>query len=130
MHVYPERASLLDAIDIAPDEALDAAERRLRAVLQQGQATEETLLLADAFGASPCSVALRVVDGVHTRLVAGVNVPMLWRALCYCGEPLDALVARAVNGAAQGVMHVAVPRPQNQSPTATRDDHDPNRHQQ
>ena len=51
----------------------------------------------------------------YVKVVAGVNVPMLWRSLCYADEPLDALVARAVAGATQGVMQVAVSRPQNQA---------------
>jgi PTS system ascorbate-specific IIA component len=40
---------------------------------------------------------------------------MVWRTLCYRHESLDALVERAVAGATQGVMHVAVARRQNQS---------------
>jgi PTS system ascorbate-specific IIA component len=79
---------------------------------------EDTLVLVDAFGATPCNVAQRVADGVRVRVVAGVNVPMLWRTLCYRHETLEALVDRAVAGATQGVMHVAVTRRQNQSPGA------------
>ena len=53
-------------------------------------------------------------------VVAGVNVPMLWRTLCYgTNEPLDALVARAVAGATQGVMQVTASRPQNQTHKAS-----------
>ena len=62
----------------------------------------QVLVLADVFGATPCNVAQRLVDGVRSRLVAGVNVPMLLRALCYRNEPLDALVQRAVTGGTAG----------------------------
>jgi PTS system ascorbate-specific IIA component len=81
------------------------------------------LILVDVFGATPCNAALASADGVHQRVVAGVNVPMLWRTLCYAEQPLDDLVNRAVAGAAQGVMHVAVPRRQNQQtpPTLSHD---------
>jgi hypothetical protein len=48
------------------------------------------------------------------RLVTGVNLPMLLRAVNYRHESLDALVARAVAGGTQGVMQVAVTAPQNQ----------------
>jgi mannose PTS system EIIA component len=47
-------------------------------------------------------------------VVAGVNVPMLWRTLCYASQPLDELVGRAVAGASQGVMQVGSARRQNQ----------------
>jgi PTS system ascorbate-specific IIA component len=39
---------------------------------------------------------------------------MLLRTVTYCGEPLDALVARALAGGMQGVMPVATTAPQNQ----------------
>jgi PTS system ascorbate-specific IIA component len=47
--------------------------------------------------------------------VAGVNLPMLLRAVSYRNEPLDTLVQRAVTGGTAGVMQVAVAAPQNQA---------------
>ena len=41
------------------------------------------------------------------RLVSGVNLPMLLRALCYRHEDVDGLVSRAVDGGKAGVMQVA-----------------------
>jgi PTS system mannose-specific IIA component len=38
-------------------------------------------------------------------------VPMLWRTLCYADLPLAELVARAVDGGTQGVMHVPPEHP-------------------
>ena len=113
-HVFPEVAAAIDAIDVDARTSSDALLASLRACLVS-RPGEETLILVDAFGATPCNVAMNVADGVRVRVVAGVNVPMLWRTLCYREEPLAALVERAVAGAVQGVMHVAVPRRQNQS---------------
>jgi PTS system ascorbate-specific IIA component len=64
------------------------------------------------------------VDGVNSRLISGVNLPMLMRAVTYRNETLDALVARALAGGTQGVMQVAVTAPQNQQ----RKPHDQNDH--
>jgi PTS system ascorbate-specific IIA component len=69
-------------------------------------------------------VAQKLVDGVSSRLIAGVNLPMLMRAVTYRNEPLEALVARALAGGTQGVMQVAVTAPQNQ----IRKNHDQNHH--
>ena len=52
------------------------------------------LVLTDVVGATPCNVAQRLVDDVHSHLLAGVNLPMLLRAWCYRAEPLDALAKR------------------------------------
>ena len=61
---------------------------------------------------------------------AGVNVPMLWRALCYATEPLEAVVMRAVSGATQGVMQVATSKPQNQTLKPGGNDQAKHHHQQ
>jgi len=128
-HCYEEKGHLFEAIDVEPTMSAETVEGLARAALARLDAPE-VLVLTDVFGATPCNVAQRLSDGVHVRVVAGVNVPMLWRSLCYVGEPLDALVARAVSGAAQGVMQVAQTRPQNQIQTPPSNDPNSSRHQQ
>ncbi|MBW8758825.1 MAG: PTS fructose transporter subunit IIA [Burkholderiales bacterium] len=128
-HCYEEKGHLFEAIDVEPSMSPETVESLARAALARLNAPE-VLVLTDVFGATPCNVAQRLADGVHVRVVAGVNVPMLWRSLCYLGEPLDALVARAVSGASQGVMQVAQTRPQNQVQPPLSNDPNPSRHQQ
>jgi PTS system ascorbate-specific IIA component len=128
-HCYEEKGHLFEAIDVEPSMSAETVEGLARAALARLNAPE-VLVLTDVFGATPCNVAQRLSDGVHVRVVAGVNVPMLWRSLCYLGEPLDALVARAVSGASQGVMQVAQTRPQNQVQNPITNDSNQSRHQQ
>ena len=123
LHVFPEAASSLAVFDVQTnmpaDETLAAASMTLTMLDKK-----RTLVLTDLFGATPCNVAQKLVDGVHTRLIAGVNLPMLLRAVTYRNESLDALVARALAGGTQGVMQVAVTAPQNQ----VRKPHDQSNH--
>lgn len=121
-HIYPDAARQLAVLDVLPAWPAEEVERQIREALA-GFEGQPVLMLTDVFGATPCNVAQRCSDGVTVRVVAGVNVPMLWRALCYAHEPLDSLVARAVAGGAQGVMQVAAQPPQNQ-PVHSRP-HDP-----
>ena len=122
-HVYPESANGVLALDVPPNEPTDTTRLAALALLSQLGAPN-TLVLTDVFGATPCNVAQKVVDGVHAKLVAGVNLPMLLRTVNYRHEPLDVLVARALSGGAQCIMQVAVTAPQNQN----RKSHDPNHH--
>ena len=123
LHVYPECAADVIALDVLPQaqpedtlaQALDAAGHALDAGL---------LVLTDIFGATPANVAQKMVAGSNAKLIAGVNLPMLFRSVCYRHEPLDALVARALTGGTQGVMQVAITAPQNQ----TRRIHDQTQH--
>jgi len=128
-HVYPDCSGGLAGVDIAAGASPAEAQAQIRAAIDTLRATE-VLILADVFGASPCKAALAVADGVHTRVVAGVNVPMLWRVLCYFHVPLDELVTRAVDGGVQGVMQVGVPRLQNQALQPVIDDQVQHQHQQ
>lgn len=122
-HTFPDCAMPLEALDVTPDMPLEEIEARAREMLARVR-NPEALIFTDVFGATPCNVAQRLADGLQVKLVAGVNVPMLWRSLCYAGEPLDAVIARAMAGATQGVMQVATTRPQTQ--TAKPGGHDQN----
>ena len=128
-HAFPECAAQLAALDILPNMPVEEIEAQGRQMIER-LSTPDVLIFTDVFGATPCNVALKLADGVHVKVVAGVNVPMLWRSLCYLGEPLEALVARAVSGASQGVMQVAQTRPQNQIQSPITNDPNHARHQQ
>jgi PTS system ascorbate-specific IIA component len=112
-HAYPDCAAQLAALDVLPNVPIEEVEAQARQILER-QAAPELLIFTDVFGATPCNIAQRLADGVRVKVVTGVNVPMLWRTLCYADESLDAVVARAISGATQGVMQVATSRPQNQ----------------
>lgn len=112
-HVYPDCAGSLMALDVPSDMSLEEVEAQAAAMLAR-LGTSEALILTDVFGATPCNVAQRLADGARVKVVTGVNVPMLWRSLCYAAEPIDSLVVRALAGATQGAMQVSPTRPQNQ----------------
>ena len=128
LHVFPDCEPVLAAVDVPPDAAPEQTLARAREAMAglARPGTDGVLVLTDLFGATPGNVAQRLVDGVHSRLITGVNLPMLLRAVSYRHEPLDALVSRAVVGGTQGVMQVAVTAPQNQPrrPHDPQDDHD------
>jgi mannose PTS system EIIA component len=128
-HVYPDCAAALAAFDVPADMPIEQVEAQAAALLSS-LGTPEALILTDVFGATPCNVAQRLADGVRVKVVTGVNVPMLWRSLCYAAEPLDSLVARALAGAAQGAMQVSPTRPQNQARNLSDSDAKDQRHDQ
>ena len=127
LHVFPDGAPHVVALDIDSDLPFEQLVDDARNAMQSID-TPRTLVLTDVFGATPCNVAQKLVDGVHARLIAGVNLPMLLRAMTYRREPLEALVARAMAGGVQGVMQVATAAPQNQP--RKKNDQDPGDHQQ
>ena len=127
LHVFPDSAAGVVALDVQANVPPEETLAQARIMLTQ-LGTPDTLVLVDVFGATPCNVAQKLVDGVHTKLITGVNLPMLLRTVSYLHESIDALVARALVGATQGVMQVAVTAPQNQ--TRRSNDQDQHEHQQ
>jgi PTS system ascorbate-specific IIA component len=117
LHVFPDCGSTVMAVDVqpnlSPEETLATA-RIAMDQLSQPPHIKGVLVLTDIFGATPSNVAQKLVDGVSSRLITGVNLPMLLRAVSYRHEALDTLVSRAVVGGTQGVMQVAITAPQNQ----------------
>jgi PTS system mannose-specific IIA component len=131
LHVFPDCGAHLAAIDVQPNlppEETLAMARVSMDQLSRAPQVKGVLVLTDIFGATPSNVAQKLVDGVKSRLITGVNLPMLLRSVSYRNEPLEALVSRAVVGGTQGVMQVAITAPQNQA----RRNHDPDHdeHQQ
>jgi PTS system ascorbate-specific IIA component len=131
LHVFPDCAEHVAAIDVQPNmppEETQATARIAMEQLSRVEGVKSVLVLTDIFGATPSNVAQKMVDGVTSRLITGVNLPMLLRSVSYRNESLDALVSRAVIGGTQGVMQVAVTAPQNQA--RRNNDPDDNEHQQ
>ncbi|MDR0480220.1 MAG: PTS fructose transporter subunit IIA [Burkholderiaceae bacterium] len=121
LHVFPDAAAEIAAVDVHPDAPPDKTLAVARLALARLN-RPSTLVLTDVFGATPSNVALRLVDGRRTLLVAGANLPMLLRALTYRREPLAEQAALALAGGTQGIVMpvpvaVAV-QPQNLQPPA------------
>ncbi|PKO66252.1 MAG: PTS fructose transporter subunit IIA [Betaproteobacteria bacterium HGW-Betaproteobacteria-16] len=120
LHVFPDAADAVSALDVQPNMPPEETLAQARAMMRQSS-TPQALVVTDVFGATPCNVAQKLVDGVRSKLIAGVNLPMLLRTVSYRHESLDALVSRAMIGATQGVIQVAVTAPQNQARRASHD---------
>ena len=123
LHVFPDSPAGVVALDVQPNLPPEETLAQARILFKQ-MGTPCALVLSDVFGATPCNVAQKLVDGVHSKLISGVNLPMLLRSVSYRHEPLDAMVVRALAGGTQGVMQVAITAPQNQAKRI----HDPNDH--
>jgi mannose PTS system EIIA component len=127
-HVYtcaPERADAqLRTLDVPPDADVEAMVSAAVALIGQIDDGNGTLVLTDAFGATPGNVAARLAEAGKVAVVAGVNLPMLLRALCYRDGTLELTVDKALAGGTQGVLQVAGTPIQNQAGRAAPAGHD------
>ncbi len=125
-HVFPDCGRQLAALDIDGATGCDDVKAAVSAAIA-AQGPGEVLVMVDVYGATPSNAAAEAADGLRVRVVAGVNVPMLWRTLCYAHLPLAELAGRALEGGGNGV--VPVP-PLHDPAKPARHDQVQHRHQQ
>jgi PTS system ascorbate-specific IIA component len=99
--VCPLRAQAL-AVDNSDDP--ERLGERALACARELDAGDGVLVLTDLFGSTPANIAARLCDAGQTRILSGVNLPMLVRVLNYPQLPLDAMVDKALSGGRDGVL--------------------------
>ncbi|MBN9124647.1 MAG: PTS fructose transporter subunit IIA [Nitrosospira sp.] len=85
-----------------PDVILSGALKLIRE-LDSGSGV---LVLSDICGATPCNIGSRLVRKGKVECLAGVNLPMLVRALTYRHEPLAMASEKALAGGKEGVLRI------------------------
>jgi PTS system mannose-specific IIA component len=70
------------------------------------------LLLADMFGATPCNIGRRLCEMPNVMGVAGVNLPMLLRAVSNKDKPLAELARMALEGGHDCIVPVDSEQPE------------------
>jgi PTS system ascorbate-specific IIA component len=105
-HVLNKRPQQIVQLGVSgQDDPLDALPLA-RDMLKLVDSGKGVLLLTDIFGATPSNVALKLLQPGRIEGVAGVNLPMLLRALTYREKDLETLVTKAVAGGRDGVMQM------------------------
>ncbi len=105
-HVLNRRPAQLAQLGVSPqDDPLDllpAAQQMLAGV----DGGEGVLILTDLYGSTPSNVAAKLLEPGRVEAIAGVNLPMLLRALTYRDRGMTTLVHRTVAGGCDGVQQI------------------------
>jgi PTS system ascorbate-specific IIA component len=104
-HVMGSRPPLLEqfGIDIHDDPStLLPVMQKVVKDLDDGHGV---LILSDIYGATPCNIVSKLVKKNSVEGIAGVNLPMLVRALTYRNGDLAKLADKALSGGQEGVIN-------------------------
>jgi PTS system ascorbate-specific IIA component len=107
LHVFADAGDAIATVDVRPNAAPEETLALAQAELARLPADQGVLILTDLFGATPSNVAQRLAANPRLRLLTGVNLPMLLRALSYRHEPLESMAQKALAGGVQGIAPVA-----------------------
>jgi len=105
-HVLNKRPEQFLQLGVAagddPNDLLPLAKQMLKLV----DTGEGVLVLTDIYGASPSNLASKLLQPGKIEALAGVNLPMLLRALTYRDKGMDTLLRRATDGGRDGVLNL------------------------
>jgi len=104
-HVLNKRPPQIAQLGVAAqDDPLDILPlvREMLGLVDRGAG----VLITDIYGATPANVAMKLLEPGRVEGVAGVNLPMLLRALTYRDKDMDTLLTRTVAGGRDGVLNM------------------------
>lgn len=105
-HVLNKRPEQLLQLGVAagddPNDLLPLAKKLLKLV----DSGDGVLVLTDIYGASPANLAGKLLQPGKIEGLAGINLPMLLRALSYRDKGMETLLARATGGGRDGVLNM------------------------
>ena len=105
-HVLGSRPPQFEVLSVAATDdplMLLPAARELVSQLDTGSGV---LVLSDIYGASPCNLVGKLLKPGRVEGIAGVNLPMLVRAITYRARGMETMVKKAISGGCEGVLHM------------------------
>ncbi len=105
-HVMGGQPKCMQCLNISIEDDPDQVLSKAQAHTNELDCGEGVLVFSDIYGATPCNIASRLIQPGKVECLAGLNLPMLVRALTYRNEPLDVVISRALTGGKEGVRHI------------------------
>ena len=95
-HVFGRLPPQLAALDVIPDEDPDAAQSAACELLARINDGSGVVVFTDCWGATPSRIAMRLADPLKVYVVAGVNLPMLLKAITLRRSPVREVVEQLI----------------------------------
>jgi PTS system mannose-specific IIA component len=86
----------VETVTIGPDDDMDLRRREILDAIERVDTGDGVVILTDMFGGTPSNLAISVMNGGKTEVVAGINLPMLIKLASVRGEcDLETAVVQA-----------------------------------
>ena len=105
-HVLNKRPARLKQLGVTAQDDPLLLLPQARSLVKEIDNGAGVLILSDMYGGSPSNIAAKLLVPGRVEGVAGVNLPMLIRALTYRDRALATLVSKAVSGGCEGVLRI------------------------
>ncbi len=103
----------VESLEVENDAPCDLVLMQAEQIAERLDAGDGVLVLTDIYGATPARLASALLGpSRRRRVLAGVNLPMVLRALNYAGLDLETLAEKALAGGRDGVRSCPGPDPE------------------
>jgi PTS system ascorbate-specific IIA component len=97
-HIFGRLPPQLAALDVIPDEDPEVALGSARELLKRINDGTGAIVLTDLYGATPARIAARLAEPNRITVIAGVNLPLLVKALTYRRGQLEDIAEQLLEG--------------------------------
>jgi len=94
----------MQALSVAHHDDMDEIQVRARECCRSLDQGDGILVLTDVYGSTPSNIACQLCKQLDSRVIAGVNLPMMIRVLNYPQLGLDELAIKALSGGRDGIL--------------------------
>ncbi|HEU4620696.1 MAG TPA: PTS sugar transporter subunit IIA [Burkholderiaceae bacterium] len=112
-HVFGD-IPCLAVLDVLPEATLQLVVARAEQLVEDVDQGYGVLVLTDLFGATPANIAAALAEP-RVKVLAGLNLPMLLRAIGYRQEALAVVAEKAAAGGTLGIVNIGFKAPQRQT---------------
>jgi PTS system ascorbate-specific IIA component len=105
-HIFGRLPGQLAALDVIPDEDPELALHSARELLKRINDGTGVIVLTDLYGATPSRIAAQLAEPHRVAVVAGVNLPLLVKALTYRRGELDEIVPQLLEGVRNSILTI------------------------
>jgi PTS system ascorbate-specific IIA component len=105
-HIFGRMPPQLAALDVIPDEDPELALKAARELLARINDGSGVIVLTDLFGATPARIAARLAEPNRIVVIAGVNLPLLVKALTHRRGPPNQVAAMLLEGVRETILPI------------------------
>jgi len=108
-HIFGRLPPQLAALDVIPDEDPEVALDAARELLKRINDGTGAIVLTDLYGATPARIAARLAEPNRITVIAGVNLPLLVKALTHRRGPLEEVTDKLLDGVRESIRTIDSP---------------------
>jgi PTS system mannose-specific IIA component len=102
-HILGKSLDNIALVQILHEYSTEEINKQLVSKIHELKNSDGILILCDIYGATHCNIACKVLEQEKVEMVAGLNLPMLIRAINYVNEPVSKLSRLAAAGGIESI---------------------------